>query len=204
MFNLERKALKMKAGPKRDALVDKIKNLDEAWEHSLAKVEANMQGAPNNVFDDRINLRYPPHPRIQWDGRPFDPLLSYEDEAWPRNRLSLISATPLPKPVGETDDYHELVTDFVHGLYAEPGKSLPDALNSMQHSMSDIIKDCPSLTDPDKGGRMLMKHLRVRMLTMEMVNELVRAYRDWPFKAQGSFDATYFRHKGVPFSKSKA
>jgi transcription factor 1 len=198
MYKLECTALKTKPGPKRDALVKKIEQLDEAWEKSLVGVESNMKGAPNNEFDDRINLRYPPHPRMQWDSRPFDPLLSYEDEAWPRNRLSLLSATPLPKPVGETDDYHELVQDFVHGLYSDPAKSVPDALNSMQHSLSDIIKDCPSLTNPDKGGRMLMKHLRVRMLTMEMVNELVKAYRDWPFKAQGSFDTTYFRHKGLP------
>jgi transcription factor 1 len=197
MLRLEHKALKMGPGPEKDALVEQIKELDRAWDQSATSVDKNLITAPLNEIDDRVSLRYPPHPRIQWDSRPYEPLMSHEDETWPQNRVGLVLSTPLPRPRGEGDDWHEWVLDFVHGLYSDPAKSVPDALDTMQHSLSVIVKDCPSLMDPDKGGRMQLKHLRVRMLTKEMINELVKAYRDWPFKAPGSDHITYFRHQGL-------
>jgi transcription factor 1 len=197
MLRLELKALKMEPGPDRDILVEQIKDLDKAWDQSVASIDKNLKTAPLNEIDDRISLRYPPHPRIQWDSRPYEPLMAHEDEAWPQTKLGLILATPLPRPQGESDDWHEWVLDFVHGLYSDPAKSVPDALDTMQHSLSVIAKDCPSLMDPDKGGRMQLKHLRVRMLTMEMIHDLVKAYRDWPFKAPASDHITYFRHQGL-------
>jgi transcription factor 1 len=197
MLKLEMKALKMEPGPQKDSLIEQIEVLDKAWDESLKTVDQNMKTAPLNDLDDRINLRYPPHPRLQWDSRSFEPLMSREDEVWPRTRLSLVLSTPLPKPAGDSEDFHEWAVDFVHGLYQTTAKSLPDALDAMQHSLSEIIKDCPSLTDPDKGGRMQMKHLRVRMLTTEMIYDLVRAYRDWPFKSAGTDTRAYFRNRGL-------
>lgn len=40
-----------------------------------------------------------------------------------------------------------------------------------------------------------MEHLRVRMLTSEMILELVEAYRTWPFKEPGSDSNQYFKYK---------
>jgi transcription factor 1 len=197
MLRLEHKALKMGPGPEKDALVEQIKELDKAWDQSIASVDKNLTTAPLNELDDRVSLRYPPYPRIQWDGRPYEPIMSHEDETWPQTRVGLVLSTPLPRPQGEDDEWHEWIMDFVHGLYTDPAKSVPDALDTMQHSLSTIVKDCPSLMDPDKGGRMQLKHLRVRMLTKEMINDLVKAYRNWPFKAPGSDHVTYFRHQGL-------
>jgi transcription factor 1 len=196
MYQLEHKALKMKDGPKKEVILKKIEDLDKAWDQAISQMPTNYSYAPITEVDDRLNLRYPPHPRIQWDQRPFDPLMSREDETWPRNRVSLISATPVPRPVGDAPDWHEWVMDFVHGLYSDSAKSIPAALDTMQHGLSDIVKDCPSLTNPAKGGRLQLKHLRVRMLTMEMILELTKAYKDWPFKVPGSDRSLYFRHKG--------
>jgi transcription factor 1 len=204
MLRLEIKALKMEPGAQRDALVEQIKDLDKAWDQSLASVDKNLVTAPLNEVDDRINLRYPPHPRIQWDSRPYEPLMSHADEAWPQTRLGLVLSTPRPRLEGEGGDWHEWVLDFVHGLYQDPAKSIPEALDTMQHSMSDIIKDCPSLMDPDKGGRMQLKHFRVRMLTIELINDLVKAYRNWPFKAPGTDHSTYFRHQGLQKHRMRA
>jgi transcription factor 1 len=202
MLNLEIKALKTKPGPKKDALVEKIKTLDKAWEDSLKTVDRHIITAPALELDDRINLRFPP-PRMQWDARPYEPLMSHEDEAWPQTRLGLVLSTPFPRPSGDAPDWHEWVLDFVYGLYRDPAKSVPDALDAMQHSLSAIIEDCPSLTDPDKGGRMQLKHLRVRMCTTEMIFDMVKAYRDWPFKQAGTDHSTYFRHQGLRQDKGR-
>ncbi|KAH7085910.1 hypothetical protein BKA63DRAFT_500732 [Paraphoma chrysanthemicola] len=195
LYNLERKVLKTGVGPERDALIKQVEQLDQAWDQAVGNIDDNAQSLPPAELDDRISLRYPPHPRNQWDGRAFEPLISYQDEAWPHNRMSLISAIPIPKPVDDTSDLHEWMQDFVSALYVEPAKPVPSALDTMQHGLSDIIRECPSLHDPDKGGRFLLKHLRVRVLTVEMIVELVKAYRDWPFKGPGTDHNRYFRNR---------
>lgn len=84
----------------------------------------------------------------------------------------------------------------MYALFAVGSAPLPEALDKLQHGLSQIMDSCPSLRDPDKGGRMNMHHLRVRVLTAEMIEELVKAYRDWPFKEPGSDHNKYFRWKG--------
>ncbi|KAF2630133.1 S-adenosyl-L-methionine-dependent methyltransferase [Macroventuria anomochaeta] len=197
LYHAECRALRMPDGPERGDLLKQITDLDKQWEKLMSAVAANYKASPIAILDDRISLRFPPHSRLQWDRRPFEPLTMTPDEAWPPNRLALISSTPFPRPAGQTVDWHEWVHDFVYALFTVPSRPLPEALDKMQHGASQIIESCPSLTDPDKGGRMNMKHLRVRVLTAEMIEELVRAYRDWPFKEPGSDHNKYFRWKGL-------
>jgi transcription factor 1 len=187
----------MQHGSKRDALIEQIEKLDETWEQTIANIPSHSQTMPLAEVDDRISLRYPPHPRIQWDQRSFEPLVPRVVEAWPPNRMSLISATPIPRPSDDTSDLHEWMQDFVSALYADSAKPVLQALETMQHGLSDIVNECPSLRDPKKGGRMLLKHLRVRMLTMDMIRELVQAYRDWPFKPPETDHNRYFRLRNV-------
>ncbi|KAF2031822.1 S-adenosyl-L-methionine-dependent methyltransferase [Setomelanomma holmii] len=202
LYALECTALKARDGPKKTALVQQVEATDQALEEALAEIEPRFQTQPASEVDDRISLRYPPHPRIQWDARPFEPLVSSDIEAWPRNRMSLISATPLPRPTIEDPNFHEWIQDFVSALYADSSKPLPQALDTLQHGLSDIVNECPSLRDPDRGGRMLLKHLRVRMLTMDMIIELTQAYMDWPFKAPGTDHSRFFRNRNSQSSRT--
>tara|TARA_R110002003_G_scaffold68_20_gene6221 strand:+ start:657 stop:2318 length:1662 start_codon:yes stop_codon:yes gene_type:complete len=195
LYKLECSALEMQHGSKRDALIEQIEKLDESWRWPAPKLHIRGQTMPLAEVDDRISLRYPPHPRIQWDQRSFEPLVPRLVEAWPHNRMSLVSATPIPRPSDHTSDLHEWMQDFVNRLYIDSAKPVLQALDNMQHGLSDIVNECPSFHDPMKGGRMLLKHLRVRMLTMDMIRELVQAYRGWPFKKPGSDHSTYFRYR---------
>ncbi|KAH9862231.1 hypothetical protein IAQ61_010434 [Plenodomus lingam] len=196
MHDLEIKALRMKDGKKKDAVIKEIEELDQKWEETLASIPPNHQTSAQNEADERISMRTPPHPRIQWDQRPFEPLVMQDDEVWPQNRLSLVSMEPIPQPFKEDiPDYTEWLNDFIFGLFNAPNDAVDHALDKMQHGLSVVIKDCPSLKDPEKGGRLKMNQLRVRMLTVEMIEELVSAYRKWPFKAPGSDYSKYFRHK---------
>ncbi|KAF1929105.1 uncharacterized protein M421DRAFT_92197 [Didymella exigua CBS 183.55] len=198
MYKLECAALRLADGtPERDALLTQIADLDKQWESALGRVATNFRAVPLAILDDRISLRYPPHPRLQWDRRAFEPLTMQPDEVWPPTRLSLISSTPYARPPGQTADWYEWVHDFVYALFASPSVCLPDALDKMQHGAAQIMDKCPALTDPDRGGRLQMKHFRVRLVTGEMVEQLVQAYRDWPFKEPGSDHNKYFRWKGM-------
>lgn len=196
MYNAECRALRMPDGPKKDKLLKEIAELEAKWDAGVNKLQKNYKAAPVAVVDDRLSLRSPPYPRSQWDRRAFEPLTMRTDEVWPPNRLSLISSVPFPRPAGQTVDWYEWIQDFVFALFTVSSQPLPEALDKMQHGASQIMESCPSLTDPEKGGRMNMRHLRVRMLTAEMIEELVRAYRDWPFKEPGSDHNKYFRWKG--------
>ncbi|USP73337.1 uncharacterized protein yc1106_00611 [Curvularia clavata] len=195
LYNLEGKILSMEDGPKKDAAMSELEKLDASWEKENEKLPQNYHRAPATELDDRLALRAPPSPRIQWDSRPFEPLVMRTNEFWPTNRVSLVSTEPIPQPNTTYPDHYEWLQDFIHGLYANPSDSIIEALDKMQHGLSDLIEECPSLKDPKKGGRLQMKHLRVRLLTPEMIEELLDAYRNWPFKAPGSDHSKYFRHK---------
>ncbi|KAH6637551.1 hypothetical protein C7974DRAFT_389729 [Boeremia exigua] len=177
-------------------LLEEVAALDAQWDKQMNSLQVNYRAVPLSAVDDRISLRAPPRPRIQWDRRSFEPLTMSADEVWPPVHLALISSTPHARPPGQTVDFYEWVHDFVYALFPVSSVPLPEALEKMQHGLSEIMDSCPSLRDPEKGGRMLMKHLRVRLLTGEMIEELVGAYRDWPFKEPGSDHNKYFRWKG--------
>lgn len=197
LYHAECRALRMTPGPEKDTVMQEIADLNAKWDAALAaKLSNNYKTVPMSLLDDRLALRAPPRPRLQWDRRNFEPLTMRPEEAWPPNSLSLISSTPFPRPAGQTVDWYEWVQDFVYALFAVGSAPLPEALDKLQHGLSQIMDSCPSLRDPDKGGRMNMHHLRVRVLTAEMIEELVKAYRDWPFKEPGSDHNKYFRWKG--------
>lgn len=195
LYLLECKALETTNEDEKKAILKKIDGMDEQLDKAVNNIGDNYKHGAASEVDDRIQLRHPPGPRVQWDKRPYEPLAMFEKEVWPKNRMALISTIPKPKPIDADSEWFEWLQDFIYGLYKEPAAPIATALDSMQHGLSDIIKDCPSLRDPKVGGRLLMKHLRVRMLTMEMLKELVAEYRDWPFKAPGSDHNKYFRHK---------
>ncbi|KAF3005039.1 hypothetical protein E8E13_009196 [Curvularia kusanoi] len=197
MYNAECRALRMQDGTEeKKELLNQIADMDKKLDKLMATVKVNYKVVPLGIMDDRISLRSPQHPRIQWDRRSFEPLTMDPEEAWPPHGLSLISSTPYPRPPGQTIDHYEWVQDFVYALFTIPSSGLPEALERMQHGLSELLEKCPSVRDPDKGGRLQMKHFRVRMLTNEMIEELVSAYRAWPFKEPGTDHNRYFRWKG--------
>ncbi|CAO2656407.1 Nn.00g052100.m01.CDS01 [Neocucurbitaria sp. VM-36] len=201
LYNLECRILEMEDGPQKDVNMKKLEDLDRIWQQRVDNFATNFSAAPISEVDDRLAIRTPPCPRLQWDRRPFEPLVMSPDEVWPQNRLLLISAEPIPTPSSQDPDWFEWMQDFVFGLYSQPAMSIDHALDKMQHGLSGIIQDCPTLKNPKKGGRLLMHHLRVRMLTIEMIEELVSAYRNWPFKAPGSDHYKYFRNRGGSVTK---
>ncbi len=84
LYQTECRALRAKDGSdEKTELLKRITELDTKWETLLKSVSANYKAAPLITLDDRISLRTPPYSRIQWDRRPFEPLIMSPDEAWP-------------------------------------------------------------------------------------------------------------------------
>ncbi|CAN9086897.1 unnamed protein product [Alternaria sp. RS040] len=197
MYKLECEILGMQDGLEKDSAMARLAELNTKWDQGIQSQNANYAMASVVELDDRISIRSPCSFHLQWDTRPYEPFVMRNDEVWPQNRLSLVFSEPTPKPVSKFPDFHKWVIDFMFGLFANPKDGVNAALDRMQHGLSDIINECPTLKDPEKGGRLQMEHLRVRMLTDEMIIELVKAYKDWPFKAPGSDHSAYFKNKHV-------
>lgn len=125
-------------------------------------------------------------PLLQWDRRSFEPLRADKDEFFAPNHLSLLDFQPKPPLVFDTIDQSEdgqLASWFVSALFLRNASSVTAALDSCAPAAAEaLIPQAPSVTDPRKGGRLDPSELRVRVLTVEMVDELVKAWNDWPFR----------------------
>jgi transcription factor 1 len=194
IYKLECKILAMKDGAKKEAELQRLQQLQQDLDAGIMDMAPNYRASVVTDLDDRLALRSSV-PRLQWDDRPFEPLVMQSEEVWPANRAALVDIEPRPFPPGQTSDTMEYFQDFTYGLLLDMGSPLPEVLERMQHGGSQLIDSVPILKDPAKGGRLNMKNLRVRMLTIEMIDELCKAYREWPFRAQDADHPKYFRLK---------
>ncbi|KAF1956621.1 S-adenosyl-L-methionine-dependent methyltransferase [Byssothecium circinans] len=192
IYDLECWVAGMQDGSGKDSELAKLREKEEDFEHRKAKINLNYLTALASETDDRLILRSPVE-RLQWDLRPYEPLVMRNDEVWPQNRFSLIDCTPRAPPPDADADWSEWIQDFISGLLSSPTQSVPQSLEKCQPGASALVDKVPSLRDPKKGGRPNLNHMRTRMLTIEMVHELCRAYREWPFKSADANHAQYFR-----------
>ena len=202
IFQLECAILGYKDGTKKKA--EALMKLDEwqkQFDEEYQKVDKNFRTAILTDLDDRWTIRSPVE-RLLWDTRPFEPLIMEPSEMWPAKGVSLVDVTPRPIPEGEAGELFEWVKDFTFGLMFEPQTPLPHALEKMQPGASEIIENVPILRDAQKGGRLNMDNMRVRMLTPEMVVELTKAYKEWPFRSEDANHSSHFKMKtGSPSRK---
>ncbi|KAJ4291131.1 hypothetical protein N0V90_010329 [Kalmusia sp. IMI 367209] len=194
VYDQECKVLSMEEGPDKEAALQDLEALNDKLEASLSKLAPFRRSGAISEGNERISLKSPV-PRLEWDNRPYEPLIMQEDEVWPSQRVSLIDTEPRPLPPGEKHVYFEWIMDFVYALYQLPTQSVKKTLETMQPGASEIIEQAPSLKDPKKGGRLNMDLLRVNMLTTEMVAELCVAYKNWPFRNQAASHTRYFQMK---------
>jgi transcription factor 1 len=194
IYHLECEILAMEDGPDKDAKLTKLHEMERDFEKRAAKVNSNIRTSVYTELDDRIALNSPV-PRLAWDQRPFEPLIRRPGEVWPESDVGLYYLTPRPRPADLSLEDWEYEQDFIHVLFQTKVSSLPDVLDSIQHGGSAILDEIPILRDPKKGGRLNLKQLRARMLTLEMVDALNKAYREWPFRNPEIDRPNYFRFK---------
>lgn len=192
IYDLECRIMGMQDGRGKDSALEDLKTKEEQFELEKCKIDKNYISALASAIDDRLILRSPVE-RLQWDLRPYEPMVMDSKEAWPPSRLSLVDMTPRPLPSNMDSDWFEWVQDFMYGLLSSPTQSVLQSLENCQPGASALVDKAPSLRDVKRGGRLNLKHMRARMLTVEMVEELCRAYKRWPFRNKDANHAKYFR-----------
>jgi transcription factor 1 len=187
------------------ALRNKILTLNEKYD---AWVEQNISMSSMKIIgyliDDLISLEAQP-PTLARDRRPYEPLQAHPHEFWPQYDLTLLDFTPrspdLSSP-GITDrvEAAKACQEVIKIIYSSPAIPLTTALERLApNAAKDLLPLVPEILDARKGGRMDPSRMSVRMLSQEMMDGLIRAFLEWPFRpssvdmalAQGEGDSLY-------------
>jgi len=147
--------------------------------------EREARALATNV-DNWLALRNSPA-LMSWDRRPFEPLAAHPEDFYPRLNLALLDITPHATRTLQGVDFPFLASHpLVRSLRSFRLATISEALEKMVYGAADALltpKKCPTLFDPNKGGRIYVENVRVRMLTPAMLIELCAAWDDWPFRA---------------------
>lgn len=72
---------------------------------------------------------------------------------------------------------------IVKALFTNSAAGLAEMLDRIApNAAKDLVPMVPAMRDPRRGGRLEAKRLRVRLVTAEMLEGLVRAWAEWPFR----------------------
>ena len=116
------------------------------------------------------------------DRRPYEPLQIQADEIWPQYELTLLDIVPSPRDlsapgIADRREGTKLCQELLKHLYNSPKLPVPVALDRIApNAAQDLIPEIPTITDARRGGRLDVSKMSVRMLTPEMVEELVKAF----------------------------
>ncbi len=126
-------------------------------------------------------------PLLMWDRRPFEPIEVQSDDFFPNQKLALLDLQPKPLPPAfrSSPKLYALFEYILSNLFIQPAQSIVQGLEQLGPGAAEaLIPEVPALTDPRKGGRRNVEHLRVRMLTFEMLEGLTLAWDRWVFKPE--------------------
>ncbi|ESZ91265.1 hypothetical protein SBOR_8358 [Sclerotinia borealis F-4128] len=158
---------------------DKLKAMIEAYD---AKV-ANLPIAAQKMYNVRLDgARIP----TEFEKRETEPLKVYAAEFTPPSQMCLLDVQPQALWPILRENYPENydIFEFIIGtMYATPVESVYESLEGLwPGALEYIVDQCPSLTDPSKGGSFSLKHMSVRSMTNDMLKEIMEAWMKWPFR----------------------
>lgn len=189
--------------PNESGASDRVVTMEDL----IAMIEMPNKGMSNRHHklsvhhaDNILAYRRSP-PVLRWDQRLSEPVASFPEDFWPQHTLALLDfqlrddfPTPIRSPDGTLQTGSLSRVPLVQSLRRFASYTLVAALDSTAHGAATaLIPQCPSITDPLRGGRLAVEYLTVRMLTEEMWRELAEAWYRWPFHAD---DSTLLRRVG--------
>ncbi|KAG4026181.1 hypothetical protein MFRU_044g00500 [Monilinia fructicola] len=158
---------------------DELKAMIEEYDRKVEKLPTSA----SRIYGIRLDGA-----RIttEFEKREVEPLKVYAKEFIPSSEMCLLDIQPqalwpiLRQSYPESYDVFEYI---IGTMYAHPIDTVYESLEGLwPGAIEYIINDCPSLTDPSKGGGFDLKHMSVRSLTTEMLREIVEAWMKWPFR----------------------
>lgn len=138
-------------------------------------------------LEDIISVEARPE-LLHRDRRPYDPIQAQPHEFWPQYEVTLMDLMPntadlSSPPIADRIEGAKVCSELTKHLYYSPAIPLNTALDRLApNAFQDLVPQVPDITDARKGGRLDATKLTPRMLSQEMMDGLVRAFLEWPFR----------------------
>jgi mitochondrial transcription factor 1 len=137
------------------------------------------------LLDNRRTYSNNP-PLLVWDRRNFEPLRVRPEEFFPHKEMCLLDFHPRSLwPILRKDlrNNYDILEFILSSIFILPTQPIKRALSSLWPGAYEwIVAECPSLTDPSKGGTLDLDMMTVRCMTEDMLKEIVEAWVRWPFR----------------------
>lgn len=153
--------------------------VEDAW-NSHSGRERRRVNDIEAVIDNSEALRLK---LLDWDNRPYEPLGVLDSEFDPPYALALLDYQPRPRPAFLKAGRSIIKTPFITLVRYHLESRIGLVLDQIAHGAAEaLLPQCPTISDPAKGGHVHLEHVRIRVLTYEMLVELNAAWEAWPFK----------------------
>lgn len=167
---------------------DEIREVDATCKELIDQyVGAHAERSLGVLIDDLASFDASP-PTLQRDRRPYEPLQAHEHEFWPNSKATLLDIMPHERDLSAPDIASRIegartCQELLRHLFTTPAATVPASLDRLApNAAQDLIPMAPAITDARKGGRMDPNKVTVRMLSQEMIEQLVVAFLEWPFR----------------------
>jgi transcription factor 1 len=141
----------------------------------------------HQAVEDQLAMFADP-PRGIFNKRAYPSLRASSTDFLPEKAMSLLDIVPrtvnytVPGLAGR-GEVCAMTQEILKSMFAQRGQPLLRVLEQLAPSAStDLLPFLPTLQDPRKGGRLNPHHVIVRQITDEMVDELMQAWFEWPFR----------------------
>ncbi|KAK7521623.1 uncharacterized protein IWZ02DRAFT_139489 [Phyllosticta citriasiana] len=149
-------------------------------------VSSLPRAAQNTVWQDldRQTTKKRDPPGLPWDRRPFEPVDCTKKDFFSHNGdvcLSLLDMCPR----GSAQQHGELDLQYwdrlVNKLMGRPTETVATRFNGISPGAAEhIIPKLSALHDPLRYGSLHPEHFRIRLMTIEMLEEVVQVWKSWP------------------------
>ncbi|KAE8445550.1 hypothetical protein EG329_013314 [Mollisiaceae sp. DMI_Dod_QoI] len=166
--------------PLREELVRQYERWTEIF-HSLPKATER-----NEVLLWLDNILAFHDQLLIWDRRESEPLRAHANEFYPPKEMALFDLQPSSQWPILREDYpqnDEVLEYILAQLLPTPTQSTKRGIRSLcPGALEWLTENCPSLTNPNKGGCEDLDLLPVRRLSRQMLREILEAWAKWPWK----------------------
>jgi mitochondrial transcription factor 1 len=174
-----------RAGKSKRYALEELKQRTQAWKERFSALAfAYRENISVMLDNDRAFETNPP--TLAWDRREVEPLKVQPAEFYPHREMCLLDIQPKPIwPILQKNfsENYDILEYIIGQLFIVPPQTIKKGLSALAPGAYDyLIVECPSLSDPTRGGSLDVELMTVRRLTEEMLKEILEAWLRWPFK----------------------
>lgn len=160
-------------------------SLNDLWDTTLTTYHPSLHPILSIHVDAHHAFHLHLHPL---DTLSYPALQTSASSFHPKVPCMLLDIVPKPHTLGVeglTSDARGagILSLIVKALFTNSAAGLAEMLDRIApNAAKDLVPMVPAMGDPRRGGRLEAKRLRVRLVTAEMLEGLVRAWAEWPFR----------------------